>query len=128
MRTRLYTVQTDPVSHEDDQGAVFLREGFSWGAALFTVLWAAWRGLWVWAAVLLVVEIAMASLNAWIGFDPVTWAALLIGYHVVVGFSANDWRRARLTRRGHLDAGVVLGRNPLAAEQRFFELGGALAR
>ena len=62
MRTRLYTVQTDPVSHEDDQGAVFLREGFSWGAALFTVLWAAWRGLWVWAAVLLVVIWASGSM------------------------------------------------------------------
>ncbi len=128
MRTRLYTVQTDPVSHEDDQSAVFLREGFSWGAALFTVLWAAWRGLWVWAAVLLVVEIALIGVHAGIGFDAATWAALQLGSHAVVGFSANDWRRARLTRRGHLDAGVVLGRNLVAAEQRFFELRGALAR
>ena len=128
MSQRLYTVQIDPVSHEDDAGAVFLREGFSWGAALFTVLWAVWRGLWVWAAVLLAVEIAMVSLHAWIGFDPVSWAALLIGYHVVGGCSANDWRRARLARRGHLDAGIVLGRNLVAAEQRFFDLRGALAR
>jgi hypothetical protein len=128
MKTGLYTVQLDPVSHEDDAGAVFLREGFSWGAALFTVLWAAWRGLWVWAMALLVVELALMGVHAWIGFDPVSWAVLLIGYHLLVGFSANDWRRARLTRRGHLDAGVVLGRNLVAAEQRFFDLRGALAR
>ncbi len=128
MSPRLYTVQTDPVSHDDDAGAVFLREGFSWGAALFTVLWAAWRGLWVWAAVLLAVELALVGVQAWIGFDAASWAALLIGYHVVVGFSANDWRRARLARRGHLDAGIVLGRNLVAAEQRFFDLRGALAR
>jgi len=128
MSPRLYTVQTDPVSHEDDQSAVFLREGFSWGAALFPVLWAAWRGLWVWAAVLLVVEIALIGVHTWIGFDAVTWAALQLGYHVAVGFSANDWRRARLVRRGYLDAGVVLGSNLVAAEQRFFELRGALAR
>ena len=128
MRLRLYTVQLDPVSHEDDAGAVFLREGFSWDAALFTVLWAAWRGLWVWAAVLLVVEIGLAVVYAWIGFDPASWAALQLGYHLLVGFSANDWRRARLARRGHTDAGVVLGRNLVAAEQRFFDLRGALAR
>ena len=128
MSQRLYTVQIDPLSPEDDAGAVFLREGFSWGAALFTVAWAVWRGLWVWAAVLLVVEIAMMGVHAWIGFDPASWAALLIGYHGIVGFSANDWRRARLVRRGHLDAGVVLGRTLAAAEQRFFELRGALAR
>ena len=65
MRLRLYTVQLDPVSHEDDAGAVFLREGFSWGAALFTVLWAAWSGLWVWAAVLLVAEVAMIGVHVW---------------------------------------------------------------
>ncbi len=128
MSPRLYTVQTDPVSHDDDAGAVFLREGFSWGAALFTVLWAAWRGLWVWAAVLLAVELALIGVHAWVGFDAASWAALLIGYHVVVGFSANDWRRARLARRGHLDAGVVLGRNLVAAEQRFCDLRGAVAR
>ena len=128
MRLRLYTVQLDPVSHEDDAGAVFLREGFSWGAALFTLLWAAWRGLWVWAAALLVAEVAMIGVHVWIGFDPVRWAALQLGYHLLVGFSANDWRRARLARRGHTDAGVVLGRNLVAAEQRFFDLRGALAR
>ncbi len=128
MSPRLYTVQIDPVSHEDDAGAVFLREGFSWGAALFTVLWAVWRGLWVWAAVLLAVEVVMIGVHAWIGFDPASWAVLLIGYRLLVGFSANDWRRARLARCGHHDAGVVLGRNLAAAEQRFFELRGAVAR
>jgi hypothetical protein len=49
----VYTVQAPlgPIGEIDYPKAVFLREGFSWGAFFFGGLWLLWRRLWI-AAVL----------------------------------------------------------------------------
>jgi hypothetical protein len=41
---RVYTVHIDPLSVAPDGDAVLVPEGFSWWAALFTVLWALYHG------------------------------------------------------------------------------------
>lgn len=124
---RIYTVHIDPTSADDDQGVVLIREGFSWGAALFTVLWALWRGLWGWAAILLAAAVALDFAAAWLGLGAIGVAAIQITFMLLVGFHGNDWRRARLMRRGYLFAGVVSGRDMSAAERRFFDREAALA-
>ena len=124
---RIYTVHVDPTSAADDRGVVLIREGFSWGAALFTVLWALWRGLWGWAAILLAGAVALDFASVWLGLDEVGVAVIEIALMLLVGFHGNDWRRARLKRWGYLFAGVVSGRDMAAAERRFFDCEAALA-
>lgn len=124
---RIYTVHIDPTSAGADRGVVLIREGFSWGAALFTVFWALWRGLWGWAAIMLAVAVALDFAAAWLGLGEAGVAAIEIALMLLVGFHGNDWRRARLARRGYLFAGVVSGRDMTAAERRFFDREVALA-
>ncbi len=118
---RIYTVHVDPVSSADDRGAVLVRESFCWPAALFTVFWALSHRLWGWALVLVVISIGFGAAAAWWGVDPVGQAGVLIGFVILVGYNANDWRRGGLARRGYLLADVVAGPDLAAAEQRFFD-------
>ncbi len=124
---RVYTVHIDPVSAADDRGTVLVREGFSWPAALFTVFWALYHRLWYGAALLLALGLALGAMLAWLGLGPLAETALEAGYLALVGFTANDWRRAALTRRGWLLADVVAARNAAQAEQRLFDRQAAAA-
>lgn len=118
---RIYTVHVDPISAFADQGAVLVREGFCWPAALFTVIWALYHRLWGGALVLVAVTAGFAAATTWWEVDPVGQAAVLAGFLALVGYTANDWRRGGLARRGYVLAGVVAGRDLTAAEQRFFD-------
>lgn len=62
-----------------------------------------------------------------LGFDPLSQAAVMLGYLVLVGYSANDWRRRALERSGLVEVGVVVGDRREAAERRYFDRMKALA-
>ena len=119
---RIYTVHIDPISVAGDREAVLVREGFCWPAAVFTVLWALYYRLWGWALILLAVGAGLgAAVGKWSAFDPVVQTAVQIGYVALVGYSASDWRRRSLARRGYVLTDVVTGPTLAAAERRFFD-------
>ncbi len=118
---RVYTVHIDPLSVADDRGAVFLREGFSWPAAVFSILWAVYHGLWDWALALLAVSLALSAAVEFSGLDAVSAVALEIGFAALVGATSNDWRRWVLARRGYRLDDIVSGEDITAAERRYFE-------
>ena len=121
---RLYTVHlrrgADPL-FTPDLGAVFVREGFNWWAFIFTWIWALACGLWIPAAILfaadLVVILGMEAIRL---EDGSQWFVTL-GFHVIVGFVAEDLRRWHLGMLGYAVADVVAGETESAAERRFFE-------
>lgn len=117
---RIYTVHIDPLSAADDRGALFLREGFSWAAAGFSVFWALYHGLWDWALLLFVVGTAVSVAVAYAGLDPMGAVTVEIGFMVLVGAMSNDWRRRVLDRRGYRLDDIVSGENLESAEQRYF--------
>ncbi len=117
---RVYTVHIDPLSAADDRGAQFLLEGFSWPAALFSIFWAIYHGLWDWALILLAAGLALGGAVELAGLDRLSAAALQIGFMALVGLTANDWRRWVLARRGYRLDGIVSGADLGAAEQRYF--------
>ncbi len=118
---RVYTVHIDPLSVADDRGAVFLREGFSWPAAAFSILWALYHGLWDWALALLAVSLALSFAVEFSGLDAIGAGALEVGFMVLVGATSNDWRRWVLARRGYRLDDIVSGEDMTAAEHRYFE-------
>ncbi len=118
---QIYTVQVDPLSSAVDRGAVLVREGFCWPAAVFTVFWALYHRLWGWVLILLVVGGALGWGVTALGLDPISQAAVQAGFMALVGFNANDWRRRRFARRGYVLADVAAGAELATAEQRFFD-------
>jgi Protein of unknown function (DUF2628) len=118
--TRIYTVHVRAWAASDDRDAVFIREGFSWGAFFFSVIWALVHRMWLAAVVMLAASVALDIATDLLDLDIVTETAFAVALALIFGWEANDWRRRALERRGFVTAGIVAGRNRLEAEQRFF--------
>jgi len=128
---RLYTVHlrrtADPL-FTPDMGAEFVREGFNYLAFAFTWLWALGAGLWIPAAVLLAIDLALAFALSATGLDATGALVVTLGWRWIVGFLAEDIRRFNLKMRGFALADVVAAENLSAAERRFFEHHPAMAK
>jgi hypothetical protein len=121
---RLYTVHIRRPSRAPDREAVLVREGFSWGAFLFTVLWALWHRLWLAAFLLVLTALALSVAVELAGLDPASEAALTLAFLLFVGFAGNDWRRRRLARRGFEETAVIAAGDLVEAERRYFDATG----
>ena len=128
---RIYTVYlkkgADPL-FTPDLGAQFVREGFNLAAFLFTWIWALVCGLWTAAALLFAGDLAIALLIEAVDLDTISQIWVTLGWHLVVGFVAEDLRRWSLHLRGYALAEVVAGESLAAAERRFFEHHPAMAK
>ena len=90
----------------DSRGAVLVKEGFSWPAFFFGALWAATKGLW-WPAfvVLTVLDSGLWFLTGYAEAQSQGLLALLglattLAYAVVRGRFGNQWLRSGLQRKG----------------------------
>jgi hypothetical protein len=120
-----YTVHEPPNASAERvdraERLVFIKEGVSWGAALFGPLWLLAHRLW-WP--LLGYLVAYAAIEAlrlaalvdrrWIGL-------ILIALNLLLAFEGDSLRRWGLARRGWRMLGASNGRNRAECERRFFE-------
>jgi hypothetical protein len=119
-----YTVHEPPDAASDRidraEGLVFVKDGFSWMAALFTPIWLIVHRLW-WP--LLGYAIASALL-VWAGSVLASgWTTLAtLALHLLIGFEAGTLRRWTLRRRGWRTVGSVTGRSAAECERRFFDI------
>lgn len=124
---RTYTVHepAQPLADRLDRASslVFVRDGFTWSAFLFTFIWTLANRLWltfigyVVAVVLIVLVLNLAGLG-----DTAVLPIALFGLQFAIGFEAASLRRAELRFRGWDFLGSVNGRNREDCERRFFEL------
>jgi hypothetical protein len=115
---KLYTAHRPPDLSRDR--AIFVKEGFSWPAFFFSLIWLLYQRLWLASAVYL---LAAAAISAAAGAadlpdGPIT--ALFLALSLILGFEANDIKRRALFRRGYSEEGPLLGDNLLHAETRYF--------
>src|SRR5689334_3386232 len=103
MGLRLYTVHLPPPS-SDDTTPVLIKEGFSWGAFFFNVIWTLWYRLWIESAALLALFLALGVVSDFISLSDSVETAILLAVAVLIGFGGNDWRRESYRRRGYRDA------------------------
>ena len=114
----LYTVHI-PGNGEVER-AVFLRDGFSWGAFVFGPMWLLMRGAWIsGTAVVLGILISVAALQAY-GVGAEYLAILVLLLMLFLGFEATSLIRLDLKLRRYSLAGVVAAVKPEDAEARFF--------
>src|SRR5690606_5223268 len=92
---------------------------------LFTVLWALWHRLWLAAILLLLAALAIGVAVELAGLDSLTETVLMLALALYAGFAGNDWRRARLLRRGYEEAAAVAAADLVEAERRYFDRSGS---
>lgn len=118
---KVYSVHLRPGALSPDRDALAIREGFCWPAALFGPLWALAHRMWFAAAGLLGATILLGLAVDWLQPDPATALAFIVGLMAIVGFGANDWRRAALAARGWRHEGLSAANSGDAALHRYFD-------
>jgi hypothetical protein len=114
----LFTVFEHPSG--DPNRTIFVKEGFSFAALIFTVLWALWHRMWVVAAILFVLlTVLNLSAGQW-GLDPKLAGLLETAVGIIFGFEARRLWAMSLERAGYRNMGIVEGSNREAAELGYF--------
>jgi len=112
----------DPPADRVDraESLVFIKDGFSWVAAVLAPIWMIAHRLW-WPLVgYVALSGAIEGVRAAAGLHQ--WLALAaLGLNLIVGFEADTLRRWALERRGWRMLGTVTGRTVLDCERRFFD-------
>lgn len=106
---------------ESAEQLLFVKDGFSWFAALLPAFWLLWKRMWL----ELVVFVAGAGLIVWAFTEagaPDTGNAILLIAQIILGFEAGALHGAALERRGYKLVGTVSGRGEEDCERRFLEV------
>ncbi len=97
-----------PGAADSDQPAFELvKDGFCWPAFFLPFVWAIWRGQWTGLLLYVIGILAISTLTVMAEPGEPVEIALGLGLALVVGFSANDWRRWRLRHGGYRAIGAV---------------------
>jgi hypothetical protein len=121
---RTYTLHLPPEALPGDpeplEKAVLVRDGFSWGAFVFTVLWFFAHRLWLAGLGVLVLLVAFNAGLAALGLRPGAAFAADLLVSVLIGLEANTLRRWTLQRRGRPVVDVVTASDRDEAETKAF--------
>lgn len=99
----------------------FLRDGFSWPAALWTPFWMASRRLWVPLAIYTVIAGTIGGAMYFADALPSQIGLAIAALHLIVGYESYVIERWSYEQRGFSLAGTVAGKNKIECERRFFE-------
>jgi hypothetical protein len=100
---------------------VFVKDGFTWLAALVPPLWFVTNRLWLELVGYVVITWIIAGGLSAIGLEPQWVTLLILALQLFLGFEASTIKRAALSRRGYAQLGIVTGRNTTDCERRFFD-------
>ncbi|CAN1723570.1 DUF2628 domain-containing protein [Hyphomicrobium sp. 1Nfss2.1] len=121
----IYTVHEPPNASanrlESAEQLLFVKDGFSWLAALLPAVWLLWKRMWL----ELIVFIALAGLIVWVFTAlgaPDLGNGILFAIQVLFGFEAGNLNSASLERRGWPLVGTVSGNSREDCERRFLEV------
>jgi len=99
----------------------FVKDGFTWSAALFAPVWLLVHRLW-WPLAGYVIAMGTLEGLRLAEIFPSAWISLAsLGLHVLIGFEGDALRRWSLERRGWRTLGTVSGKNTAECERRFFD-------
>jgi hypothetical protein len=120
----VYTVHA-PIGNNADLAATdritFVRDGFHFWAAVFSVIWLIWHRLWLalfgWVILSLAVNIALAKLG--VGSGTILMVDVVLA--LLFGFEAANLERWTLSRRKWRQLDIVVADDEEAAERRFFD-------
>ena len=125
MGMTVYTVHEppDPPADRLDRADshVFVKDGFTWAAAVLTPFWLLANRMWLVLAAYILGLAALQLGLAWIEAEQQIRTVLMIAVHMLIGFEADTLKRWTLDRKDWRMVGSVAGRSWLECERRFFE-------
>ncbi|WP_373502532.1 DUF2628 domain-containing protein [Aestuariivirga sp.] len=114
----LYTVLEAPDGRVDR--VAFVKEGFSGAALVLTVIWALWNRMWIVAAIIFAILVALSVSVSAFGLNEASMAATEFGLALIFGFEARRLKVMSLERAGFRKAGLVEASSLEAAELDYF--------
>jgi len=123
MRTYTIHERPDPAADRIDraEALVFVKDGFSWPAALFAPIWLIVHRLWWPLLGYILVSIALQVPQQLFDVDQ-RWLGLAgLAANLLIGFESDTLRRWGLERRGWHTVGMVSGKTAVECERRFFD-------
>lgn len=114
----IFTVLEPPDGKPDR--AVFVPEGFSWAAAVFTFFWALWHRMWVLAALLFAVYAALTIAASQELINGILVSAIQFGLSFIIGLEGRGLRVMALERAGFRRSGLIQASQLEAAELAYF--------
>jgi len=118
---KIYTVHLRRQGLDPDRDLVLVREGFSFMAFLFSILWLLWHRLWLAAVIVFAAQMVIAGLVYWLSANEPAILIVDIFTSIVVGLIAHDLQRWKLGQTGYVEQGVVSGRNKDDATRRYLD-------
>lgn len=118
---KIYSVYIKPDADYPHETAEFVEEHASIWGVVFHLFWCFYHKLWIHGVVLAVLWNAVIIGGSEMGLSVFSIAAFELFIRLIVMFDGNNWRQARLKRKGYILADVVSGAAELEAKQRFFE-------
>lgn len=117
----LVNIYTFHKRDESLESVVAIREGFSFYAFVFSILWPLYHRLWSMTTAYLIYYIVVGMLHewGWIGKDELI--AIHVGFLLLMGSTAYDWRRWSLKRQGYKLFDIIAGCNYEDALRRFLD-------
>lgn len=97
---------------------VLVRQGFSFLALLLPVLWLAYRRMWWEVSVYIAFYLVLA---VWEPANAISWF-LFLASCLFIGIEGNSLYESSLQRRGYRLENVIIARDLIEAESRFFGL------
>ncbi|MGL4239651.1 MAG: DUF2628 domain-containing protein [Beijerinckiaceae bacterium] len=120
----IYTVHLPPDATTPErvaEKAVFVKDGFSMPAFIFTGLWLLGQRLWLHAIAYFVVF----GLTIWafyaLGLPRIVFGGVTALLALLIGLEGHEWMRRRFARKGWTHAGTVSGPSLDECERRFFQ-------
>jgi Protein of unknown function (DUF2628) len=100
--------------------AVFVRDGWSWGAAFFGPFWLLWNRHWITGVLAFVLMAAVFATLAVLPLGEAAKAGAILLLMGLWGLEGSSLRRFAMARAGYTEEGLVVGGDLDALEQRFF--------
>ena len=118
---KLYAVFLKDHGRNPARDMILVKEGFSWPAFFFTVIWALWKRMW-WIAAAFV---AVLGLAAWVlemaQMSESIRQIVMLAVCATIGMVANDIRRWHLANLGYAEVAMIGAKNIDDAERRFLD-------
>ncbi len=119
-RYTVHLLKLAPTPQAALEGAVFIREGWSWGAFGFGPLWLLWHRHWLFGFVMLILYLLLGAALLALPLHPPAAGAAQVLIALLFGFEGAALRRFALARAGYTEVALVAGAERDEMERRFF--------